>query len=248
MSAIQKEGIYIPHFTNARNDRKIKRLRKDMGPAGYAYFFMTLEILREQIDFKYPLNDIDLLADDIGASTPMLETMIRAYDLFTIDENEFFSPKLIQYIQPYLIAKNQRIIAGKISAQKRKEKIKKLEQKLLGLSEGDSTERPFSEIYTDVEQSKVEENKLNETLPIKKVRDILKNFQKFKSHFIDKNKNIEFTTQGIGYENSTKFKVTESGYLMNMLNNEILTKDDAFKVWEFLFKYYREEAQKELRK
>lgn len=41
MSAIQKEGIYIPHFINARNDRKIKRLRKDMGP-GYAYF-LTLK-------------------------------------------------------------------------------------------------------------------------------------------------------------------------------------------------------------
>ena len=249
MSAIQKEGIYIPHFINARNDRKIKRLRKDMGPAGYAYFFMTLEILREQVGFKYPLHDIDLLADDIGASVPMIETMIRAYDLFKIDENEFFSPKLIQYIQPYLAAKNQRTIAGKISAQKRKEKQV---QQLLMLSPEGSTERPLNENLTAVQQNKIKEikeneKKLNKTLYGKKIRDIFKDLKQFKSHFIQKNTNIEFCTQGIGYESSTKFKVTDSGYLVNMVNNKILTKEEAFKVWEFLFNYYLEEAQKELR-
>jgi hypothetical protein len=46
MAKLSKDAYYFPHFYNARHDRKIKRLRKDLGIEGYGIFFMLLEVLR----------------------------------------------------------------------------------------------------------------------------------------------------------------------------------------------------------
>lgn len=98
----KKDAYYFPHFCNARHDRKIKRIRKELGPEGYGIFFMLLEILREQTDLRYPLEDVDLLADEIGSSEQKVKVVICNYKLFEIDEEQkFFSPKLIFYLQPY---------------------------------------------------------------------------------------------------------------------------------------------------
>lgn len=118
---MKKDAYYFPHFCNARSDRKIKRLKKDLGIEGYGIYFMTLEVLREQTDFKYPLSDTDLLADEFGTSEAKLQAVIGKYDLFEVDmENNFFSPKLMLYLQPY-IEKSDR---ARIAAQKRWDNVK----------------------------------------------------------------------------------------------------------------------------
>jgi hypothetical protein len=100
---MNKDAYYFPHFANARHDRKLKRIRKELGPEGYGIFFMILEVLREQEDFAYPLSDIDLLADDFNTSEQKVETVIKRYDLFVVDDDQnFFSPKFIEYLSPYL--------------------------------------------------------------------------------------------------------------------------------------------------
>jgi hypothetical protein len=100
---MDKDAYYFPHFCNARSDRKIRRLRKELGIEGYGIYFMVLEVLREQEDFAYPLKDIDLLADDFSASEAKVEAVIKAYGLFRVDDDKFFySPKLIEYLKPYL--------------------------------------------------------------------------------------------------------------------------------------------------
>ncbi len=97
-----KNAYYFPHYCNARHDRKLKRVIKDLGVEGYGLFFMVLETLREQTDFKFPMSDIDLLADEFGTSEAKLKALISSYDLFSVDGSErFFSPKLIFYLQPY---------------------------------------------------------------------------------------------------------------------------------------------------
>jgi len=116
-----KDAYYFPHFCTARNDRKVKRLRKELGVEGYGIFFMLLEILREQTDFKFPTEDIDLLADEFNTSEQKIRTVITNYQLFDFDEDEmFFSPKLLLYLEPYFRMKEQRSLAGKASAEKRK--------------------------------------------------------------------------------------------------------------------------------
>ncbi|GAI99345.1 unnamed protein product [marine sediment metagenome] len=113
---MKKEGIYFPHFAGSRNDRKIKRLRKDLKSDGYACFFMLIEVLREQADFSYPVLDIDLLSDDFGISEAIVKATISNYGLFNFVEREneqmFFSPKFNEFMQPFLSAKERRKIGG----------------------------------------------------------------------------------------------------------------------------------------
>ncbi len=98
----QKDAYYFPHFSNARHDRKIRRVLKELGVEGYGIYFMLLEVLREQSDLRYPIADIDLLADEFRTSEAKIQTIISKYDLFEIDQEEmFFSPKQIKYLQPY---------------------------------------------------------------------------------------------------------------------------------------------------
>lgn len=108
-----KDAYYFPHFCNARNDRKIKRIRKELGIEGYGIFFMLLETLRDQDGFKFPMEDIDLLADEFGTSEQKLRTVICNYKLFNVDEDEnFFSLKFIEYLKPYLDTKQRKKIGG----------------------------------------------------------------------------------------------------------------------------------------
>ncbi len=138
---MEKEAYYFPHFCNARHDRKIRRLRKELGVEGYGIYFMLLETLREQQDLMYPLEDLDLLAEEFGVSEAKIQVTVSKYDLFEIDESQkFFSPKMLVYLEPYFRMKEQRREAGIRSAEKRK----------------------LNDRSTTVEQSKEKESKLNE--------------------------------------------------------------------------------------
>lgn len=118
---MKKDSYYFPHYYNARSDRKLMRVRRELGVEGYGIYFMILEALREQTKFSYPLKDIDLLADDFRTSEQKVRTVVCNYDLFQITEDEFFySQKLIANLQPY-IEKSER---ARIAAQKRWEKSK----------------------------------------------------------------------------------------------------------------------------
>jgi hypothetical protein len=117
---MEKEAFYFPHFCNARHDRKIRRLRKELGTEGYGIYFMLLETLREQQDLMYPLEDLDLLAEEFGVSEAKVRVAVCNYQLFEIDEEQkFFSPKMLVYLEPYFKMKEQRKMAGKASADKR---------------------------------------------------------------------------------------------------------------------------------
>lgn len=95
-------------------------MRMELGLEGYAIYFMLLEVLREQNDFKYPTSDIDLLANEFGTSEQKVRVVICNYGLFEVDTSEmFFSIKQIYYLQPY-IEKTQR---ARVAAQKRWDKV-----------------------------------------------------------------------------------------------------------------------------
>jgi hypothetical protein len=138
---MEKEAFYFPHFCNARHDRKIRRLRKELGTEGYGIYFMLLETLREQQDLMYPLEDLDLLAEEFGVSEAKVRVTVCNYQLFEIDdEQKFFSPKMLVYLEPYFKMKEQRKLAGKASADK----------------------RMLNDRSTTVQQSKGKESKVNE--------------------------------------------------------------------------------------
>lgn len=120
---MKKDSYYFPHFYNARSDRKMLRVRRELGIEGYAIYFMLLEVLREQTNFAYPLEDIDLLADEFKTSEQKIKTVITNYKLFQVNEEEFFySEKLIQNLQPYIESSER----ARLAARKRWDKAKEL--------------------------------------------------------------------------------------------------------------------------
>ena len=152
---MEKEAFYFPHFCNARHDRKIRRLRKELGTEGYGIYFMLLETLREQQDLMYPLDDLDLLAEEFGVSEAKVRVAICNYGLFEIDEEQkFFSPKMLVYLEPYFKMKEQRKIAGQKSADKRK-----------SIEISTTVQQPFNDRSTKEskgKESKEKESKVNE--------------------------------------------------------------------------------------
>jgi hypothetical protein len=108
-----KDAFYFPHFSNARHDRKIRRVRKELGGEGYGIYFMILETLRDQNDYIFPMEDIDLLADEYGTSEQKIRTVICNYGLFeTNEDDDFTSPKLIEFLKPYAEGKERKRING----------------------------------------------------------------------------------------------------------------------------------------
>jgi len=112
---MKKDSYYFPHFSNARNDSKIIRLRRIFGIEGYGIYFMLLEVLREQTFYRYPISGIEDLAFEWHIGKEKIMSIVNDFDLFNIENNAFFSPKQIFYLQPY-IEKSER---ARIAANKR---------------------------------------------------------------------------------------------------------------------------------
>lgn len=154
-----KDAYYFPHFSNARNDRKIKRVIKTLGVEGYGIYFMLLEVLRDQGEFKYPLSDVDLLADEFNTSEAKVNAVIKSFDLFNIDEDQmFFSVNLIKYLEPMFKMREQRIEAGKASGRARSLKAKTNDRST-------TVQRAMNENeQSKGKESKEKESKLNESI------------------------------------------------------------------------------------
>lgn len=119
----------VPNFlfpTNFRNGKNVKRLIKDFNVQGYGIAVYLLETLAETEGHQYPINDIDLLADEMKVSVPIINTVINTYGLFEIieleDGSQFISTQLNKWLEPYYTKVEKLSTAGKISALKKKQK------------------------------------------------------------------------------------------------------------------------------
>ena len=51
-----KDAFWFSHDCNARNDPKVLTLRSAYGAEGYGLYFMILEVLREQPEYRLPVS------------------------------------------------------------------------------------------------------------------------------------------------------------------------------------------------
>ena len=98
---MKKDAYYFTHDSNSRNDVKILKLRRIHGNEGYGLFWMLIEILREQNNFRCSLSSLKELAFDFRTSEEILLSIIKNFELFTIDNNDFFySESLCERMKP----------------------------------------------------------------------------------------------------------------------------------------------------
>ena len=233
---------HFPHHLNARNDRKIKKGRLQLGIEFYAIYFMILEVLAEQKDFRYPLSDIDILADDFGTSIQKIQLVITQYDLFEIDPVEqFFSPAQVKALQPYLEKVEHYRLMGKKSALVRKLKTKQQIEELKKLSQGDSTQPMLNDSSTYAEQltniTNKLTNKLNKsTLSTNQLPEYLHSQESFVNYIRGTypNQVIALTTDK--YANKEmQISVSEKGQLYDKLTSETFAGTRAMEIWSGLY-------------
>ena len=123
VKSTKKETCYFSHDANAKDDFKIMLLIEELGLEGYGIFWVLIETLREQQNYKYPIRLLSVLARKYNTTLVKLEVVVKNYHLFQIEDDCFFySSSLNRRMQKMEEAIEQRVIAGKISAAKRKQK------------------------------------------------------------------------------------------------------------------------------
>jgi hypothetical protein len=157
----KKETCYFSHDANAKDDFKIMLLIEELGLEGYGIFWILIETLREQQNYKYPLKLLSVLARKYNTTLAKLEVVVRNYHLFIIEDDCFFySSSLNRRMQKMEEVREQRVLSAKIGAQKRKQKqLEQLKQLQINLSINDSSEQMLSECSTNAKQIKEKKNK-----------------------------------------------------------------------------------------
>lgn len=112
---LTKETPYFSHDSNASEDPKIVRAEKLFGDIAYAWFFKTLEILRQQRDLKLLLRDADILHTKVKCQSPqMYYSFITTSGLFDFDDMYFWSNSLIARVGNTLLSSQKRSKAANI--------------------------------------------------------------------------------------------------------------------------------------
>ena len=97
-----KDVYYFSHDCNARNDEKILAMRSIYGLEGYAMYFMLVEILREQDEYKleitkYTWNTLAMqMHTDAQKVKEFVNDCVKEFHLFVIENNSLYSESLIK--------------------------------------------------------------------------------------------------------------------------------------------------------
>lgn len=147
MRSTNKDAFYFPHDSNARDDIKNVELIGDLGLEGYGIYWVLIEILREQPEYKYPVKLLPVIARRYGVEPETFSKVVYNYGLFVIEnDNFFFSESLKRRMSLYEQKKEQARAAGRASGRKRAEKSTDVKQ-------------VFNERSTDVQPKRVYKSK-----------------------------------------------------------------------------------------
>lgn len=114
-----KESFYFSHDSNARNDVKILKLRRNLGLEGYGIYWCIVETLRDSQDYTLPKSCIEDISFALNVSTDKVSSVINDYDLFIVDEDNFFSERLVRSMEQYKALKEKKSQSGKEGMKKR---------------------------------------------------------------------------------------------------------------------------------
>lgn len=87
---MNRENIYFSHDANAMSDPKCMLLIEQLGMEGYGMFWGLVEMLRQQPEYRLPLALLPAIAGRFKVSESKIKTVVSAYGLFIIENEEFF--------------------------------------------------------------------------------------------------------------------------------------------------------------
>jgi hypothetical protein len=181
---------------------------EQLGCEGYGIFWILVETLRDQKDYRYPIRLISALARKYNTTEAKMATVIKEYGLFKIDkESFFFSDSLNRRMKSLDSIIEKRKIAGKKSGEVRKQK---------------SIEHKLNMCSTDVERKdKIRKEKIKEDI------SLLKNLVSSKSANEILNLDSKSTYKAL-LSKQTVFFIEKYGGLKNI---KMYLDDDTYNDW-----------------
>jgi len=117
-----KGAPYFSHDANARHDSKIIPMRTKYGSEGYGWYWMLVEMMREEGDYRLRIDDLDLIrgyATQLDTDARTLRRFItdcsQRFMLFTSEDGFVWSESLRERMKPLDNKREQ----GKRAAEKR---------------------------------------------------------------------------------------------------------------------------------
>jgi hypothetical protein len=94
---MKNKSYYFSHDYNAANDTKVLFLRHQLGMEGYGIYWFIIERLADA-GGKLPLELIPVLSMQMQSTDIKVKGVIMQFDLFRIDEGEFWSERLNDHL------------------------------------------------------------------------------------------------------------------------------------------------------
>lgn len=123
-----KDVYYFPHDSNAVEDPKCIKLVNTHGTSGYGLYWILLEKLRQQQNFKLPLDILPNYARYYNAKVKVVESVVRDFDLFVVKDDLFYSETLIKRMKLIYKRREQLSEAGKKGIMQRNKNIQALRE------------------------------------------------------------------------------------------------------------------------
>ena len=108
-----KDAYYFSHDANAKDDPKCVVLIDELGMEGYGIYWMLVETLRSEADFKCPLRMLNGLARRYNTSAEKVQSVVTRYGLFDHDDESFWSESLMRRMEVYQERKQKLREAGR---------------------------------------------------------------------------------------------------------------------------------------
>ena len=83
------------------SDYKMMKLNAEMKCMGIGLYIQMILFLRKQQEYKHDFNELDLLADQWGATVENLQHLIKDFDLFLITEDGYFRCLYLDEVMGY---------------------------------------------------------------------------------------------------------------------------------------------------
>jgi uncharacterized phage protein (TIGR02220 family) len=124
---LPKDAYYFSHDANARHDPKIIALRSVYGAEGYGWYWMIIEMMREQENYRLSLNSsrytFQILSNQLQCTPEkakqFIDDCIDEFGLFQSDGDSFWSESLVKRMEKMEELREIFSNAGKKGAKKR---------------------------------------------------------------------------------------------------------------------------------
>jgi DNA replication protein DnaD len=248
-----KEAFYFSHDSNARHDPKILAMRSVFGMEGYGWYWVIIEMLREQEDYKIKITKhvynalaMQMQCDAMQAQC-YIDACIQEHELLHTDGEFFWSESLLKRMQ----MKDTKSEKAKKAAEARWKKANKNKGSVQSQSERNADALQTQSDRNAIKEKKVKEIKekknkevvVEEPEPTSNLNDIFRssfNYEPspnqidFLSSYIDQDGMEEdlvlFVLKQAGILGK-EFSYAK-GWLNNLTSKKILTLSEAIKANE----------------